>query len=170
MLNLTRSCAELLLLLDQCSDDSLGVAARLLASGLGASAVRRARVLEQPTPVWEAAGENLLMRVAAPRVAYALVQPDNFVRSAGWDVQMLRPLAAHPSVLGVSGYVAHAFGAGSAELAKHYDVGGGRSTATRYVQAEARSTAASADAFYVRDTAARFHAPRCAQGARPRLL
>ena len=155
LLNYTRGCAELLLLLDQCADDSFRVAVDVLTAGFARSTLRRARVLEQPTPVWEAAGENLLMSLSSPRLAYVLVQPDNLLRSAGWDVQLLRPLVAHDDALGVSGFVAHAFGAASAEMSKLYNAKYRPLAREPGYQEAKAATVRSADVYEVRDTASR---------------
>lgn len=116
LLQHTRGCAELLLLLDQCTDDSVEAFAESIAAGFNASRLQRVRLLEQRTPIWEAAGENLLMSSSSPRAAYVLVQPDNLLTSRGWDVQLLRPLAAHADAVGVTGFLAHAFGAATPTL------------------------------------------------------
>lgn len=67
----TTSCSELLLLLDQCSDRSYETAAQLISARLAsARGISRARVWRQSTPVWEAAGESLLMAASHPTSAY----------------------------------------------------------------------------------------------------
>ena len=150
--NLTLGCTEMLLLLDQCTDDSYGVILRNIAVAFYASRIRRVRVVEQLTPIWEAASENILMSMADPLEAYVLIQPDNLVAQRGWDVQLARPLSAHADVIGVSGMVAHAFGAATPTL--HYLKKRRFIRDPGYVEAQAR-TVLSKDAFYVRDTGSR---------------
>ena len=116
LLNLTASCSELIMLLDHCTDDSYGVIARLLSAHFASppslrwGGLARARVLEQRTPVWEAAGESILMSVTDPSLAYILVQPDNLIYEVGWDLQLARPLHDFADTFAVSGFLAHAFG------------------------------------------------------------
>ena len=90
--------------------------------------------------------------MADPLEAYVLIQPDNLVLQRGWDVQLARPLSAHADVIGVSGMVAHAFGAATPTL--HYLKKRRFIRDPGYVEAQAR-TVPSKDAFYVRDTGSR---------------
>ena len=162
--NHTLGCAELLLLLDQCNDGSLAAIVRHLATGFRSSRIRRVRVLQQPTPIWEAAAENVLMSISNPLEAYVLVQPDNLVAQRGWDIQLLRPLWAHDDVVGVSGFLAHAFGAATPTM-RHLKF-------RPYIRDPGYNEAKpdkleSSNAFYVRDTGSRgpllLHADRTRQ-------
>ena len=148
----TIGCAEMLLLLDQCTDESLTVIIRHLTLRFDSSHIVRVRVVEQSTPIWEAAGENLLMSISDPHEAYVLVQPDNLVSHHGWDIQLSRPLRAHQDVVGVSGFLAHAFGAAT-PTQRHLR---GRPFIRDPGYSEAKANIVeSINAFYVRDTGSR---------------
>lgn len=185
LFQLTESCSELLVLLDQCTDSNFlysplfvrnwtasernwsasleTVVSRL--DGFLASRFKRVRVLLQQTPIWESAGENILMSISDPLKYYVSVQPDNLVQEVAWDLQLSRPLDSFNDVFSVSGMLAHALGT--------------RTPTTRFlknrpmIRDPVLSTAPRAaslqdrDHYYVRDTSSRgpllFHAQRIQQ-------
>ena len=152
LFNQTFGCAELLLLLDQCSDDSIEIIASNLDKWFTSSRLRRVRVLEQSTPIWEAAAENLLMSVSNPLESYILIQPDHILEHPGWDLQLARPLAEYRDVVGVTGYLAHAFGAATPTL-RHLR---GRPLIRDFDHREVKSNLLNdSDIFHVRDTGSR---------------
>lgn len=182
----TASCSELLILLDQCTDfhslshsdptnsnnGQLGpnwsatletVISRL--DGFVSSRIKRVRVLIQPTPVWETAGENILMSISDPLKFYVSVQPDNLVEEDGWDLQLLRPLASFGDFFSVSGMLAHALGARTPTMRFIRD----RPLIRDPVFSDAPRGAhlKDRDKYYVRDTSSRgpllFHAQRMQQ-------
>ena len=118
----TASCAELLLLLDQCTDGSLDTVLQHTAIWLPrAVGITRVRVVEQSTPVWESAAETLLMAASDPTLAYICIQPDNFVTAHGWDAQLARPLLVEAwQVWAVSGFIGHGMGDGDAIWQRWY--------------------------------------------------
>ena len=157
----TASCTELLILLDQCTDNSFATITNSLNLFME-SRIQRIRVLLQPTPIWEAASENILMSISDPLTFYVSVQPDNLVFEFGWDLQLARPLEAFDDVFSVSGMLGHALGT--------------RTPSTRFLKdrplirdlvaasAPRSSLLPSRDHYYIRDTSSRgpllFHASR----------
>ena len=116
------------------------------------SRLRRVRVLEQSTPIWEAAAENLLMSVSNPLESYILIQPDHILEHPGWDLQLARPLAEYRDVVGVTGYLAHAFGAATPTL-RHLR---GRPLIRDFDHREVKSNLLNdSDIFHVRNTGSR---------------
>mmetsp|Transcript_72337 Transcript_72337/g.120548 ORF Transcript_72337/g.120548 Transcript_72337/m.120548 type:complete len:368 (-) Transcript_72337:418-1521(-) len=99
---------ELVCVLDACYDGTLNVIMQVLKNHLIDSRCCRVRVLNQPTAVWETSADNLGLRLAAPRLAYVLIQPDMVFHEVGWDRRMLRSLAVHADLFAVSGRCAHA--------------------------------------------------------------
>ena len=152
LFNQTFGCAEFLLLLDQCSDNSIEVIASNVDEWFASSRFRRVRVIEQSTPIWEAAAENILMSVSNPLESYILIQPDQLLEHPGWDLQLARPLAEYTDVVGVTGYLAHAFGAATPTM-RHLRR---RPLITDVAHSEVKSNLLNgSDIFHVRDTGSR---------------
>ena len=150
---LTASCSELLIILDQCTDASHSVIVRHLGASFAESRLQRARVLVQPTPIWESACENLLMSLVDPLKQYILVQPDNIVNDFAWDLQLARPIEAFDDVFSVSGMLGHALGARTPTT--HFLRGRPLLRDDMRASAPRATYLASRDHFMIRDTSSR---------------
>ena len=141
LLATTMGLWELVLVFDDCSDDSLGVAMAslrqhvlllmserenipLLCHGLSdrdpawpqhqnmtatsmVAALIRARLVVQPSPVWESSSDNIGLRSSSPRKYYVLVQPDMKVQEIGYNMFLTAPGELFPDIFAVSGRCAH---------------------------------------------------------------
>ena len=106
---LTAGSWELIIVLDACYDSSYEVAAKVISEHFHGSSCVRVRVYVQPTAVWEVSSDNIGMRLSDARDVFILVQADNILLEEGWNLRMLRHLAANPEVFSISGRCAHSF-------------------------------------------------------------
>jgi hypothetical protein len=98
---------EFVLVLDACYDDSYSTAVKLLQSYFEGSSCVRARIIIQPTAVWEVSSDNIGMRVSSPRYAYILYQADTVMEEKGWDERMLAELLSNNKIFAISGRCGH---------------------------------------------------------------
>lgn len=114
LLKHTEGCVEILFMLDDCTRDVFGSLKTLLRKddAFRRSALRRVRVLESRSPLWEGGSETLLMSVSNPREYYISVQPDCFVGEPGWNLRLAVPARAFADVFAVSAHMATATGHG----------------------------------------------------------
>lgn len=98
---------ELTVILDACYDSSFDVARKLISEHFHSSSCTRARIIYQPTAIWEVSSDNLGMRTTQPKYAYVLVQADNLIDEIGWDKKMLTTMLNDTSIFGISGRCGH---------------------------------------------------------------
>jgi len=126
LLSTTSGTWELLLTLDGCTDDSLAAALRALGNASLVAAARglvRARVLEQPTAVWETSSDNAGMARAHPRATHLLlVQADMVLTEPGWNVRLALPTTLFEDVWAVSARDAHNAALGRGERTPGYNI------------------------------------------------
>ena len=112
LLSKTAGLWELLVVLDGCSDASFDAVRVALTAALSSNSTRglvRARVIVQPSPVWEASSDNIGMRLAHPNAtAIILVQADMELTEHGCNARMEAPLAVWPQdIWAIGGRDAH---------------------------------------------------------------
>ena len=98
---------ELILVLDACYDHSLDVARVQISENIRDSSCVRARIISQPTAIWETSSDNLGMSISDPSDAYILVQADNIITESNWNTRMLEALQSDKTLLGVGGRCGH---------------------------------------------------------------
>jgi hypothetical protein len=100
---------EIVFVLDGCWDDSLHVLKNILLSQLCLqSTMVRARVLIQPTSVFETSSDNLGFTLAeAPSHFYIELQSDMILTQTGWNRDLVRPLFEYNDIFSVSGRCGH---------------------------------------------------------------
>ena len=98
---------EFVLVLDACYDASYSTAVKLIQSYFEGSSCVRARIIIQPTAVWEVSSDNIGMRVSSPRQAYILYQADTVMEEKGWNERMLVQLLSNNSIFAISGRCGH---------------------------------------------------------------
>ena len=113
---------EIVLILDQCYDESLVVMRSILLDECLSprSGLVRARLLSQPTAIFETSSDNLGFSLASnfhirfasnrrdgPTHAYAEVQSDMVVVRSGWNFDLLRPMLSYGDIVAVSGRCGH---------------------------------------------------------------
>jgi hypothetical protein len=98
---------EFVLVLDACYDASYSTAVKLLQSYFEGSSCVRARIIIQPTAVWEVSSDNIGMRASSPRYAYILYQADTVMEEKGWDERMLVELLSNNKIFAISGRCGH---------------------------------------------------------------
>ena len=100
---------EVIFVLDQSYDDSLQVLRSILLSDtcMGSSLVR-ARVLIQPTSIFETSSDNLGFTLADKSALFIIeIQSDMFIGETGWNRDMARPLLQYGDIFAVSGRCGH---------------------------------------------------------------
>jgi len=101
---------ELIIVLDGASHDrSFTMTRKVIEDHWSNSTCLRARVVKQPTAVWETSANNIGMRMSSPQKAYALLQPDMLLTQVGWNEALLAPLLQDDRVFAVSGRCGHSF-------------------------------------------------------------
>ena len=121
LLRHTAGCAEMLLLLDDCTSnaakperDAYVTLLSLLEHGdaFRRSDLRRVRILQSRTALWEACSESVLMSISNPHDFYISVQPDTVIFEPAWNLYLAVPVLAFPDVFAVSALSAAATGYG----------------------------------------------------------
>lgn len=101
---------EVVFVLDQSYDDSLQVLRKILLSDqclnknkAAPNMMIRARVLVQPTSIFETSADNLGLSLAHPTHFYIELQSDMFINATGWNFDMARPILQYGDILAVGG-------------------------------------------------------------------
>lgn len=100
---------EFTLILDACYDNSFDVAKKFIKQHFESSTCVRARIIKQPTAIWEVSCDNLGMRTTHPKHAYILFQADNIVTEIGWNEKMLKTMLSNRRIFGISGRCGHSW-------------------------------------------------------------
>lgn len=98
---------ELVIILDACYDESYDVSKLYLLRHFKESSCVRARIIEQPTAIWETSSDNLGMVISNPKKSYTLVQADNVMTEVGWNVRMQELLDKHQEFIAIGGRCGH---------------------------------------------------------------
>jgi hypothetical protein len=109
LLSMTTGVWELVVVLDACLDASFQEVATALQRQMANSSCVRARVVVQPTAVWETSSNNIALRMTSPSKAYVLLQPDMIVTERGWNERLMLPLSQVKNAFAVSGRCGHSF-------------------------------------------------------------
>jgi glycosyltransferase involved in cell wall biosynthesis len=157
----TTGAWELIIVVDACSDGSLEEARAALrdalSSGEGgngtvilAGVLTRARLVVQPSGVWETSSDNLGLRLAHPAAGVLLlVQADIRVAERGWNARLSLPTRLWSDVWAVSGRNAHNAATG------RYETSGAAFNATQFHSMDepvaGAELAAAGRVFYIRD-------------------
>jgi glycosyltransferase involved in cell wall biosynthesis len=106
---------EIIFVLDASYDNSLQVLKRILLSKdcMQNAGLVRARILVQPTAVFETSSDNLGLTLAdRPSHFYVEIQADMILERTGWNRDLARPLFAYNDIYSVSGRCGHGQGGG----------------------------------------------------------
>jgi glycosyltransferase involved in cell wall biosynthesis len=158
----TTGAWELIVVFDACSDDSLAEARAALRAALSAAGgangtaastggvLTRARLVVQPSGVWETSSDNIGMRMAHPAASVLLlVQADIRVAERGWNARLALPTRLWRDVWAVSGRNAHNAATG------RYEDSGPAFNATQFHSMDnpvaGDELAAAGRVFYIRD-------------------
>ena len=104
---------EVIFVLDSCYDQSLHMIRNILLTDVcrgPKSSLLRARVLVQPTSIFETSSDNLGFLLARPSHFYIEVQSDMILGETGWNVDMARPFLQYNDILSLSGRCGHGLG------------------------------------------------------------
>ena len=106
--NHTVGIYDIIFILDASFDDSLPTLRDILISPtcLGSSMLR-ARVLVQPTAVFETSADNLGLTLADPSHFYIELQADMVLDETGWNRDLVRPMLEYNDVFSVGGRCGH---------------------------------------------------------------
>jgi hypothetical protein len=104
---------EIIFVVDACYDDSLQVLREVILSPTCLqSGMVRARVLVQPTSVYETSSDNLGFSLGNPTHFFIELQSDMFLQERGWNRDMARPIFEYADIFSVSGRCGHGQGPG----------------------------------------------------------
>lgn len=105
---------EVIFVLDASWDKSLQVIKDILLSATCQySTMVRARVLVQPTAIFETSSDNLGYTLANPSHFFIELQADMFIKETGWNRNLARPIFEYNDIYSVSGRCGHGQGGNS---------------------------------------------------------
>ena len=100
---------ELIIILDACYDHSFDIARKVIQDHFVSSYCVRARVLKQPTAVWETSSDNIGLRISNATASVVIVQPDMIITEKAWNMKMVAELRKNPNLFAISGRCGHSF-------------------------------------------------------------
>ncbi|DBB14312.1 TPA: hypothetical protein ACH3X3_001246 [Trebouxia sp. C0006] len=117
LLSKTWGSFELVLVFDDCLDNTLIEVHQLIRSWLSSSdfeqtqcqssVLTRIRCIVQPTSVWETSSDNIGMRASQPTGFYLLVQADMKIYEAGYNLKMSVPTEVYNDLFAISARCSH---------------------------------------------------------------
>ena len=117
LLSKTWGSFEIVLVFDDCSDDSLSEVHQLIKTWLASSdftdmqckssILTRIRCIVQPSSVWETSSDNLGMRVSQPTGYYLLVQADMVIHEPGYNLKLSVPTEVYNDLFAISARCSH---------------------------------------------------------------
>jgi hypothetical protein len=105
---------EIIFVLDSSYDESLQVLHDTLLSPpcLLSPGLMRARILVQPSAVYETSSDNLGLTISNPSHFYLEIQSDMFLMEHGWNRDLVRPVFEYNDIFAVGGRCGHSRGNG----------------------------------------------------------
>jgi hypothetical protein len=107
LFDFTVSPWELVIVLDASYDHSYIKSKDIILDRFDESSCVRARIIVQPTAVWEVSSDNIGMRICDPTFAYVLFQADTILSQTGWDKKMLHVFREADNIFALSGRCGH---------------------------------------------------------------
>jgi len=146
--NTTVGLWEVVFVLDGCYDDSLKALRQMLltapCSGNENSTLMRARVVVQPTEVFETSSDNIGFLLVNPSHFIIEIQSDMLLEERGWNRDLARPLLEYNDVFSVSGRCGHGQGPSSRASVGRCDKDVGATSEKKKIDTK--------DAFYITAT------------------